>query len=183
MKNIYSAVIILLVVWSCATARKPATPQDAFIKEVSAFCGKQYGGKVVFPEGGRDPFTGKALVMYVENCSASQVRIPFWVGEDRSRTWVLTRQPEGLELKHDHRHEDGTPDSITMYGGTAREAGSALMQAFPADQYTANLIPRAATNEWVMQLSDDRKIFSYILKRDNQRVFQADFDLTQPLRQ
>jgi hypothetical protein len=24
---------------------------------------------------------------------------------------------EGLQLKHDHRHEDGTPDEVTMYGG------------------------------------------------------------------
>ncbi len=182
MKNLYGAILILLMVWSCAGARRPLKPQDAFLRELSAFCGKQYGGKVVFPEGGRDPFAGKALVMYVEQCGAEQVRIPFWVGEDRSRTWVLSRRAEGLELKHDHRHEDGTPDSITMYGGTAREAGNALQQAFPADQYTANLIPRAATNEWVMALSDDRKTFSYILKRGGQRVFQADFDLTQPLR-
>ena len=51
---------------------------------------------------------GQRLVMHVRDCSADEVRIPFWVGEDHSRTWVVTRTETGLRLKHDHRHEDGS---------------------------------------------------------------------------
>jgi hypothetical protein len=47
--------------------------------------------------------------------------------------------------------------------------------------FRAQLIPAAATNEWTLLLSPDGKTFSYILKRDNQLRFRADFDLTQPL--
>ena len=103
------------------------------------------------------------------------------MGEDRSRTWVLTNVSEGLQLKHDHRHEDGTPDEITMYGGISTLAPDALEQRFPADNYTAELLPAAATNEWTMAISPDGKTFSYILKRDGKMHYQADFDLTKPV--
>ena len=126
-------------------------------------------------------FAGKRLVMHVRDCSADQIRVPFHVGEDRSRTWVFTKSSEGLLLKHDHRHADGTPDSVTMYGGFAKAGGTAYRQAFPADAYTAKLIPAAATNEWETVLSEDKKTFSYILKRAGQMRFQADFDLTAPV--
>ena len=53
------------------------------------------------------------------------------VGEDRSRTWILTLSEKGLLFKHDHRHPDGTPDKITMYGGWAAEGGTAYLNVFP----------------------------------------------------
>ena len=48
--------------------------------------------------------------MHVRECSEDAIRIPFHVGEDRSRTWVVTRTANGLRLKHDHRHEDGSEE-------------------------------------------------------------------------
>lgn len=105
------------------------------------------------------------------------MRIPFQVGENRSRTWVLTLDEQGLLLKHDHRHADGTPDEITMYGGYATPAGTDRVQSFPADEHTATLIPAAATNEWSLVLNKESKTLSYILKRDGQLRFRADFDL------
>ncbi|WP_261990308.1 hypothetical protein [Hymenobacter sp. BT188] len=72
---------------------------------------------------------------------------------------------------------------MTMYGGYAKSGGTLYSQSYPADDYTAKLIPAAATNEWSTVLSEDRKTFSYILKRDGQLRFQADFDLTKPLSQ
>jgi hypothetical protein len=156
--------------------------QSPFLKNLSAYCGNSYAGKVVFPEGGTDPFSGQPLSIHFSSCQENEVRIPFHVGEDKSRTWVLSLEKEGLLLKHDHRHEDGTPDEITMYGGFANAQGSPLVQYFPADAHTASLIPAAATNEWTLQLSEDRKTLSYILKRDNALRFRADFDLSTPLR-
>jgi hypothetical protein len=82
-------------------------------------------------------------------------------------------------MKHDHRHEDGTPDKVTMYGGYAKTGGDSF-HSFPADKHTAELIPAAATNEWSMVLSKDKKTLSYILKRDGQLRFHADFDLSKP---
>ncbi|PKV67013.1 SadB/YajI family lipoprotein [Pontibacter ramchanderi] len=155
--------------------------QQAFFSELSKLCGKSFRGKAVFPADGKDPFAGKELTMHVRECSDEVIRIPFHVGEDKSRTWVFTKMEEGLQLKHDHRHEDGTPDEVTMYGGIALDTDDATTMRFPADAFTAQLIPAAATNEWNVVLSADGRTFSYILKRDNQLRFQADFDLTQPI--
>ena len=79
--------------------------------------------------------------MSVETCGEKEIRIPFRVGEDRSRTWVLTLTDGGLLFRHDHRHADGTPDKVTMYGGLAAPDGTPLRQSFPADAETARLIP------------------------------------------
>jgi hypothetical protein len=155
--------------------------QQSFYKNMSQHCGKSYAGNVVFPADDKDPFAGKALTMHVNSCSDTTIRIPFYVGEDKSRTWVISKTEQGLQLKHDHRHEDGTPDEITMYGGIASASGNKLEQSFPADAHTAQLIPAAVTNEWTLSFSPDGKTFSYILKRDNQLRFRADFDLTKPL--
>jgi hypothetical protein len=171
------------LLYACApTVKKDSKmAESTFISRLSDFCGNSYSGKVIFPADGTDPFAGKELVMYVQSCSDSVVMVPFTVGEDKSRTWVIRKTPEGLQLKHDHRHEDGTPDEVTMYGGMSSSNTNSLKQQFQADAYTAQLIPAASTNEWTLELSPDGKTFSYILKRDNKMRFQADFDLTKPL--
>ena len=109
------------------------------------------------------------------------MRIPFQVGEDKSRTWVLTLDEKGLLLKHDRRHADGTPGEVTMYGGYANAGRNAFEQSFPADDYTAKLIPVASTNEWSLVLSQHKKKLSYILQRDGQLRFHAGFDLRKPM--
>lgn len=178
----YVALLLLLLTLGCTTTRPsgPATPPD-FLHRLATLCGRAYRGTVVYPAGGKDPFAGKELIMRVQTCSATEVRVPFEVGADHSRTWVFSTSPQGLLLKHDHRHPDGTPDSITQYGGFAKAGGTAFQQRFPADTYTAQLLPAAATNEWETVLSEDLTTFSYRLHKDGKLRFQADFDLTKPL--
>jgi len=155
--------------------------QHPFLQNLKSFCGKSYEGKTMYPLDDKDLFAGKRLCIHFLKCEESEVLIPFVVGEDSSRTWVLTIDSIGLLLKHDHRHNDGTPDSITLYGGYAKSAQNEYEQFFPADSYTAKLIPAAATNEWNLVLSRDKKILSYILRRDGKLRFHADFDLTHPV--
>src|SRR5690606_32696481 len=119
-----------------SSAAAESTPADAFMASLAPLCGTAFAGKVVADTPtptGPDAFAGKPLVMHVRECSPDGVRIPFHVGEDRSRTWVLTRTDDGLRLKHDHRHEDGSDDAITMYGGDTASAGTATRQEFPVD--------------------------------------------------
>jgi hypothetical protein len=82
-------------------------------------------------------FAASVLVMHVRECSADEIKVPFHVerdGEwDRSRTWVITRTADGLRLKHDHRHEDGTDDAVTMYGGDTATPGTEIRQEFPVE--------------------------------------------------
>ncbi|MDX5419495.1 MAG: hypothetical protein LPK09_09775 [Hymenobacteraceae bacterium] len=198
MKHLLLAIGISFMFASCAqqpqasstttdrsaetTTQYPVTAtQQVFFSELSKLCGTSFRGVTVFPADDKDPFAGKELTMHVQACSDTTIRIPFHVGEDKSRTWVIRKMEKGLQLKHDHRHEDGTPDEITMYGGIALSSDNASEMRFPADAHTAQLIPAASTNEWTLLLSPDGKTFSYILKRDNQLRFRADFDLTKPL--
>ena len=146
----------------------------AFFGKLSALCGAVYEGASVFPQDPADQFAGKKLVATIASCKADEIRIPFVVGADRSRTWLIRRGAEGLTLAHDHRHEDGTPDKQTMYGGLASAPGSALSQSFLADTYTAKLIPAAVTNVWTLTLSPDASKMTYYLERDGKPRFKAE---------
>ena len=156
--------------------------QDAFWRELQALCGRAFAGKVVESTSATDAqFADQKLVMHVRACSPNEIRIPFHVGENRSRTWVITRTAAGLRLKHDHRHEDGTEDKITQYGGDTTNAGTAARQEFPADAFTVELIPAAKTNIWSLVVQPG-KIFGYALRREAEgRRFRVDFDLTKPI--
>jgi hypothetical protein len=121
------------------------------------------------------------MVMHVRKCGENVIKIPFHVGENRSRTWVITRTADGLRLKHDHRHEDGSEDEVTQYGGDTRDPGTGEKQEFYADGFTAALLPAAATNIWTMMV-EPGKTFTYGLRREaEQRRFRVEFDLTQPV--
>ncbi|MBX3131788.1 MAG: hypothetical protein KF689_00205 [Gemmatimonadaceae bacterium] len=144
-----------------------------------AHCGKAYEGRVVNPQPSDSAFASQRLVMHVRGCGDT-VRVPFHVGEDRSRTWVLVRTADGVRLKHDHRHEDGSEDRVTQYGGDSRATGTAMRMEFPADSFTATLIPAARTNVWTVELTATQ--FVYQLRREGtERRFRVEFDLTKPV--
>lgn len=148
-----------------------------FRENLEPLCGKTFTGRLVYPEEGREPFSSNPLSMTVAACTPDMVKIPFQVGNDRSRTWVLTFTSEGLLLKHDHRHEDGTPDDVTDYGGFASSESTAWEVHFPADEETAEMLPRAKDNVWTMAIDRDAKIFSYILSVGDRKAVQIDFDI------
>lgn len=141
--------------------------------------GKTFQGEVI--EGPEDDdFRGKKLVMHVLDVKADTIYIPFNVGENRSRTWILTKTDRGIQLKHDHRKEDGSDDEVTMYGGTTPNTGFDGMAMFPADQETVDLLPRAATNLW--WITADDKQFTYNLRRIGSSFrFSIGFDLESPI--
>lgn len=169
--------------WPQRRAPEGSAAQDAFWNNLSALCGRAFEGRIAANAGGGagpDPFDGKRLVMHVRECSADEIRAPFHVGEDRSRTWVFTRTAAGLRLKHDHRHADGTDDTMTMYGGDAAGPGAPQRQEFPADErsramFVSGGIPQSAANVWVAGLTPG-KVYSYGLNRPG-REFRIDFDL------
>ncbi|MGB5292679.1 MAG: hypothetical protein WBN41_14645, partial [Lysobacterales bacterium] len=70
--------------------------QELFFARIKSLCGSKFEGKSVFPEDPGDGFRDKLLVALVQTCSADEIRIPFIVGEDHSRTWILKKTSEGL---------------------------------------------------------------------------------------
>ena len=169
----------------CSTVEPEASAQQAFFERLSALCGKAFEGRIVSPPVEADAsFAGKRLVMHVRECTDDLIRIPFHVGDDRSRTWVITRTAGGLRLKHDHRHEDGSEDKLTQYGGDTNAEGTAARQEFPADAFSKALfvrekIPQSSTNVWAMEVHPGR-IFAYELRRPD-RFFRVEFDLSMPV--
>lgn len=168
---------------ACATPNATngqGEPQVRFFSQLSALCGKAFEGRVASSAVEADAdFAGKRLVMHVRECSEDVIRIPFHVGEDRSRTWVVTRTGAGLRLKHDHRHEDGSEDALTQYGGDTAAAGTAMRQEFPADDFSKEMFVRldravSVPNVWAMEVSEGA--FAYELRRPG-RFFRVEFDL------
>ncbi len=168
------------------SSEKSELAAEQFFETLRTLCGRRFSGRIIAdhpPPAANDPFTGKALEMYVRDCDDKEIRIPFSVGDDRSRTWVVSRLPTGLRLKHDHRHEDGTPDTITMYGGDTVTEGSKTRQSFPADAesielFRSNNMPASLTNVWSLELVADQ-YFVYELARPGGRLFRVRFDLAQ----
>ena len=175
--------LLLLAMNGCATA--PVEPSPTFFASLSALCGKAYEGRIVSPIVPADAaFADKRLVMHVRECSADTVRVPFHVGDDRSRTWVFTRTDAGIRLKHDHRQLDGSEDKVTQYGGDSISPPADARQEFPADAFTKELLVRegnaaGAANVWAVEVHPGRS-FAYELRRPG-RLFRIDFDLRGPV--
>lgn len=159
----------------------PPSAQDRFWAALTSLCGQAFAGRLTEGSAADSAFRRADLTMHMRTCSPSEIRIPFHAGPDRSRTWVLTRTAHGLRLKHDHRHEDGTEDRITQYGGDTRVGGEASRQEFHADSLTSALIPAARTNVWTAEVVPGER-FAYALRREGtDRRFRVEFDLTRPV--
>lgn len=171
--------LCLGILLSPAFTQKKQSNAQIFFDSLKKHCGNAYEGKAV-SGGDTEPFKGNKLVMHVRSCKKNEIKIPFFVGEDKSRTWILTMKGGKILLKHDHRHEDGSSDKITMYGGLASNTGFSNLQVFPADQETVDLIDYTAANIWWMT-TDDKK-FSYNLRRmGSDRLFSVEFDYSKKI--
>ena len=178
------AFLGLLWLAGSATAQARASPQDQFLSSLRELCGRAFEGRVVTRDAADREMATQRLVMHVRSCADDALRIPFHVGADRSRTWVVSRTATGLRLRHDHRHEDGSEDVLTQYGGDTAAPGSATRQEFPVDQFSRDLFTRqnrsvSNTNVWAMEVHPGR-MFAYELRREG-RHFRVEFDLTRPL--
>jgi hypothetical protein len=148
----------------CAATASAADPRDQFLATLQGLCGARFEGGLTYAIDPKNPYVGQAISTEIV-CTGKDVRLPVLVGTDRSRTWIFTRTAAALELRHDHRHPDGTPETVTMYGGLANDAGSALSQSFLADAITFKLFPGSETNVWTTSFSADGTVLTYHLDR------------------
>ena len=175
MKKI-ALLFLVLIMPIVGFSQEKSFPRQ-FFNNLEKHAGKAYEGTVTAGARAGDGFSDKRLVMHVRSCEKNRIRIPFFVGENKSRTWVLTLENDRILLKHDHRHADGTEDKVTMYGGWSSNTGTPTMQMFPADQYTRDLIEHGTFNTWWITIDD--KAYTYNLQRiGSPRVFSVTFDLT-----
>ena len=198
MKHAPHLLVAAFLLAACGQERgavpSAESPQSAFVDRLSALCGKAFSGRLVSKDAADDDFKGKPMIMHVARCDEGELHIPFHVGAEkegewnRSRTWIVTRTADGLRLKHRHRHEDGTLDTVTNYGGDTASEGSAKRQEFPVDAesialFKANKLEQSVTNIWAMEIDKDR--FAYELRRPEEaggRFFRVEFDLSKPVK-
>lgn len=158
-------------------------PQQEFMQSFQPYCGKAYAARVV-QDNQASPDWQQALVVHIRDCEDGVIRMPLHVGEDRSRTWVLTQHADFIDFQHIHLHEDGSPDAVSPYGGQTVETGSASQQKFPVDAasqelFLANGLDVSVSNVWSLSFPEAQTL-SYQLSRPG-RLFEVQVDLSQPI--
>lgn len=181
LKVAIAAATGALAMAACTPAAED--PQTVFFDTLKQHCGNAYAGEVTKGDEETDAtWMENEIIIEVRECDDDRIRIPLHVGDNHSRTWVITRTHDGLELKHDHREEDGSHDELTMYGGETFTPGTTTAQSFPADEESKQLFSElgytdSIGNTWWLTFPDEDTL-RYRLVRDN-REFQVDIDLTE----
>jgi len=189
-------------------------PQEEFWTALSSHCGNAYAGEIVSEDERDADWQGREMVAHWSLCDEGLIAIAFHMedpdrsdGWDRSRTWVVSRMgtitntttANGTEsthrtflrLKHDHRHDDGSEDAVTQYGGDTADTGSVSAQDFPVDQESIDMFTRegldaSLTNVWRLEVtpagSDDAHFIYQLTRRnDPTRLFRVRFDASTPI--
>lgn len=147
------------------------------------FCGRAFAASIV-ADNQPSPAWDHPLIVHIRDCEDSVIRMPLHVGEDRSRTWVLTLHEGFIDFQHIHLHEDASPDAVSPYGGKTLTPGTESSQDFPADDaskalFIANGLNVSVDNIWSIDFPDENTL-RYRLSRPG-RVFEVHADLGQPV--
>ncbi|MFN3618911.1 hypothetical protein [Sphingorhabdus sp.] len=177
-------ILVALFASGCATTQTSVQPADAFFGRMSELCGKSFNGKLAAGDDSDASFASAKMQAHVRTCTDREIQISFDVGEDRSRTWIITRTDDGLRLKHRHMLKNGTEDPVSQYGGDTTQAGTATRQEFPVDDYSKMMFTKEGrtvsnTNVWAFEI-EPQKTLTYELARPN-RLFRVAFDVSNPV--
>ncbi|WP_229956367.1 hypothetical protein [Parasphingorhabdus litoris] len=196
-----TAMALAMTLSACEPSAPPTapdpSPQDIYFERLSLLCNKAYPGQLVTNQEADAEMAGQPMIMHVATCDQNQIQIPFHIANadgtwNRSRTWIITRTEGGLRLKHRHRHEDGSLDAVTNYGGDTASEGTEIRQEFPVDQESITLfeaegLDQSVTNTWAVEVSppgEQEARFAYELRRPetaDARFFRVEFDLAEPV--
>jgi hypothetical protein len=142
-------------------------------------CGQTFGGRTIYAEETDETFEPARLYFVVQECGEDELRIPFVVGGDASRTWILRMGDEGLSFIHEHVRDDGTEYDTSGFGGHASDDGSATFQHFP-DFWTTDETPAAERRVWRLRIDREHDLFVYYLDRGGRPAYRLVFHLGPP---
>lgn len=146
-----------------------ASPQDTFWANLQGLCESAAEGRLLQAPDEQIP-PGARLVVHFRECGDEELRFPLHVDDNRSRTWTFIRHPDHLELRHDHRHPDGTEESNTWYGATTMEEGSGTRQEFITQR-------EDGTGGWRVMI-EPGALYTYGTIRNGEWRHHLEFDLT-----
>jgi hypothetical protein len=159
------------------------TMAAAFLANLRDHCGQAFPGRLALEPPGDEMLDGdELLVVHVRGCADTEMLLPFHIEKldgtwDRSRTWIF-RLTDGnrLELRHDHRKEDGSEDEVTWYGAFTLAEGTATQQEFLREAPAQD----GAIRGWrVIVEPGVRYVYGTI--RDGEWTWRVDFDLSTPM--
>ncbi len=146
---------------------------EAYWANLQEHCGEAFGGEILQRPDNDPYFTGDdELVVHFRECGEDEMKIPFHVDDDRSRTWVLMKSEDEIELRHDHRHEDGTEEDNTWYGGYTLEPVSETVQEFMRSDNP--------DSGWRIVIEPGEK-YEYGTIHEGEWSYHLTFDLTEPV--
>lgn len=176
---LYLSIVLLL-----AACNAEQNPYDLFFDQLAEHCGNAYPGGLTLEPEGDDMLTGtEKLIVHFRECDEDQLKLPFHIelededDWDRSRTWIFTRHRDGLEIRHDHRKEDGSDDDVTMYGGYSVGDGTAMRQEFESVERTEET---GIFRGWRVEIVPGDR-YTYGTIRGDEWSWRVDFDLSEPL--
>jgi len=163
------------------TSSAPAPAAGAgqeFWQAIRPYCGQAFAGELVSARPGDDSFRNMEVKIHIKRCRDSELMIPLQVGEDRSRTWVLSRHAWGVRLKHEHRNPDGSAQDTSNYGGLAPPPASGLSLSFPVDEETLAMLPNSVGGIWTLEIENET-LFYQVRRKGVDAVFRLAFDLSE----
>jgi hypothetical protein len=187
MQKVVTLTAAALLLGACATAAPPpagtsaemrpaaaAAPQETFWAHLRSLCESAAEGRLVqAPPGDTQIDPAARLVVHFRECGEDELRFPLHVADNRSRTWAFIRHADRLELRHDHRHADGTEESNTWYGAATLAAGTAYRQEFVTER-------DGVRSGWRVEIEPGRRYTYGTIRGDDWR-HHLEFDLTRPV--
>ncbi len=195
MRSILLAILSVAIGAACARSpRAVPTPQpdgaaesvavdalDAYWTNFQTHCGRAFPGRLAVEPPGDDMLSGdEMLIAHFRDCSEREMKIAFHIERDggaswdRSRTWVLRRIGDQIELRHDHRHEDGSADQSTWYGGFTHSPGTANRQEF---EFIDGAPMPGVWRGWRLEIEPNVR-YRYGTVRNGEWRWRVDFDLS-----
>ena len=150
---------------------------------LSERCGEAFSGEVTnVPQGGTQIDINANIVVHFAYCSDEVIRVPFHVELadgtwNRSRTWIFFRHADSIELRHDHRIQDGSEDDVTWYGGFSHQNVTSEKVEFVSLERTA---AAGVMSGWRVEIDPDVH-YTYGTIRQGEWQYRLQFDLTTPI--
>jgi len=152
---------------------------DQFFSNLGSLCGETFVGAATYPDDPDHDLVDTELRAHISSCTEERIEVDLYRegGDTWHATWIVERRENGLHLYHEHIgdnvYEEGE-EPLTGYGGYADDRGSITRQYFPADDHTAEILPEAVTNVWMMDMDLENEMFVYYLERHDEPRFRAE---------
>lgn len=179
-RTVGTLTTLILLATGCGAPDRDEAPQvagdepraqDVFWETLQGLCESAHEGALLRAPAGDTQVDPEArLVVHFWECGDEEIRFPFHIGDDRSRTWVFIRHPDRLELRHDHRNRDGTEEENTWYGAYTMDEGWPHLQEFVDERNGVRV-------GWRVEVHPDYR-YVYGTIRDEEWRHHLEFDLT-----